>query len=539
MFLCGICSSLINMAEYTKNLRIALVSLGNTHNLGARQLCSVLKNAGFETHMVFLSDIIQNDIIPPTDWEMNRAVELITDEINPDILAISVSCSTFFQTAVELTTKCRQKGIDKVTWGGIHAILCPEDCIEHADYVCITEGELVVPMLLDKLENSQSVADVPGFWIKESGEITRNKPPSVVMDLDTLPFPDYEDENKYFICENEFYPKEPFLVRVHSVFVITSRGCPFHCAYCAAPYFMTEQVTGVKNLKLRQRSVENVMKELRYLEEKLPTFTNLTINFADDVFVMKADWVAEFVTEYHKNFTNPFWCYFHPTLVKDNIVKIFKDVGMKYINMGVQSGSERIRVDVYHRTDRDKRIVEAMKIIHSHKIGIMIDVIVDNPFDNQDDRDAALEFFLKLPRPYTLNFLSLIFFPKVEITERALNEGLITEDQIEMTSQKAFYQMNFHFDWEGRKPIEGLYTALYQMCGKMFVPRWFIRMLSRMKSLRKNPRPAIKLAIFFNATLFLWNRTRIVLRRLFSGELKFGDFAHSIKKYKKAGIPME
>jgi anaerobic magnesium-protoporphyrin IX monomethyl ester cyclase len=530
---------LMEMSSYSKKMRIALVSMGNTHNLAARQLCAIMKKQGFETHMIFLSDIIQNDIIPPSKWEIDNAVELIGDRIKPDLLMISVSCSTFFESACELTSRLREKGISKIAWGGIHAILCPEDCINYADYVCVSEGEIPVPMLLERLEKQESVADIPGFWIKENGKIFQNKPSGVVMDLDTLPFPDYENENKYFICQNEYHEKEPFLVRVHSIFVITSRGCPFHCAYCAAPYFMTEQVTGVPHMKIRQRSVGNVIEELKYIRSKIPTFEHITINFADDVFVMKKDWVIEFVEAYKKEFKNPFWCYFHPTLVKDDIVKLFKGVGMRYINMGVQSGSERIRTEVYHRTDTNEKIRTAMDIIHANKIGIMIDVIVDNPFDTQEDRDSALDFFLKLPRPYTLNFLSLIFFPKVEITTRALNEGVISPDLVEMIAKKAFYQMNFHFDWKGRKPVESLYTALYQMCSKTFVPRWFIRMLSKSANLRKNPSFAIRLALFFNFLLFIWNRTKIVLRRLFSGELKFSDFSHSIRKYREAGIPIE
>jgi len=528
------------MKKYSKKLRIALVSLGNTHNLGARQLCAVMKDAGFETHMVFLSDIIQNDIIPPSRWEIDRAVQLIGDEIKPDLLAISVSCSTFFETAVELTKLCRDKGIKKVAWGGIHAILCPDECIEHADYVCVTEGEIPVPMLLDRLENNLSCKDVPGFWVKENREIFKNKPCGVIEELDSLPFPDYEDENKYFICENQFYAKEPFLVRVFSVFVITSRNCPFNCAFCAAPYFKTELVTGKPGIqKVRQRSVANVMRELEYIKQSLPNFDHLTINFADDVFVMKPEWVSDFVEKYKARFKNPFWCYFHPTLVRDDIVKIFKDAGMRYINMGVQSGSERIRTEIYNRTDTDKKIRKAMDIIRSNKIGVMLDVIVDNPFDNDQDRKNALNFFLSLPRPFTLNFLSLIFFPRVPLTERALKEGYIIEDQVETHAKKAFYQMNFHYGWAGRKSEESLYTALYQMCGKLFVPRWFIRMIAGTPSLHRNPQPAIQLAVSFNAFLFFWNRSKIVLKRLLSGELKPGDFAHSLKKYRKAGIPIE
>ena len=58
------------------------------------------------------------------------------------------------------------------------------------------------------------------------------------------------------------------------------------------------------------------------------------------------------------------------------------------------------------------------------------DLIVDNPYEKHDDYKQALELILKL-RPIDLNTYTLFFFPKTELTERALREGVIKENEVE------------------------------------------------------------------------------------------------------------
>jgi len=285
--------------------------------------------------------------------------------------------------------------------------------------------------------------------------------------------------------------------------------------------------------------VEDVMEELEYVRECTPSFEHLTVNFADDVFVLDQVWVNQFVKSYSTRFKNPFWCYFHPNTVRDEIVAEFKGVGMRYINMGVQNGSERVRKDLFDRTDTNKIVKRAVEIIQKHGIGCMMDIIVDNPFDTEDDKRLSLDFFLSLPRPFKLNYLSMIYFPSVRFTEIALKAGFITEDHIEMKAKKTFYQMNFSFDWSGRKPSEKFWTALYHMSGKEFISRSFLKSLSKNEWLKKHPEPIVMMAKAASQIAFLEARVKIFANRLASGQVKWSQITYAFHKYARAGIPYE
>ena len=531
----------LHSTAVTKRTKFCLISIANSHNIGCRILCSWLKNHGYDTHMIFLSDIIQNDIIPPSDQDLQIMFDLLVKEIKPDVVGISVSCSSLLDISKRTTEVVRQALPNtKVLWGGIHPILLPESCIDFADYVCVGEGEGPIIELANAIENGTDTTHIQGMWARVDGQITQNHAAYVIDDLDSLTFPDYDNERKYFIYKGKLKVQDPFQEEAMSLFVLTSRGCPFHCTFCAAPIFLKEQVTGkVKGNTVRQRSVEDVMQELAYVQSRTPLFEHLTINFADDVFVLDKKWVNQFVHEYSERFGNPFWCYFHPNTVREEIVEEFKGVGMRYINMGLQNGSERIRKDIFDRTDTDKIVKRAVEIIQKHGIGCMMDVIVDNPFDTEDDKKKSLDFFLSLPRPFKLNYLSMIYFPSVRFTELALRAGFITPDHIEMHAKKTFYQMNFSFDWSGRKPSEKFWTALFHMSGKNFVPRWFLRSLSHSEWLKKHPEPVVAMAKGASQLAFLFSRADVFLNRLKRGEVKWAQITYAFHKYARAGIPYE
>ncbi|MEO7994547.1 MAG: radical SAM protein [bacterium] len=531
----------LQKTEVTKRTKFCLVSISNSHNIGARILCSWLRHHGFETSMIFLSDIIQNDIIPPSEQDLQLMFDLLIKEIKPDVVGISVSCSSLLDISKRTTEVIRQALPNtKVLWGGIHAILLPESCIDIADYVCVGEGEEPLIALANAIEDNTDTTQIDGLWARVDGQVYQNGAKRVVDELDTLTYPDYTNDKKYFIYKGKLKSQDPFQEEAMSLFVLTSRGCPFHCTFCAAPIFLKEQVTGkVKGNTVRQRSVEDVMQELEYVKSCTPLFEHLTINFADDVFVLDKAWVNQFVQEYSKRFGNPFWCYFHPNTVREEIVEEFKGVGMRYINMGVQNGSERIRKDIFDRTDTNKIVKRAVEIIQKHGIGCMMDIIVDNPFDTEDDKQIALEFFLSLPRPFKLNYLSMIYFPSVRFTELALKAGFITEDHIEMKAKKTFYQMNFSFDWTGRKPSEKFWTAIFHMTGKGFISHAFLRSLSRNEWLKKHPEPVVVMAKAASQFLFLEQRAELFWKRLMKGDVKWSQITYAFHKYARAGIPYE
>lgn len=525
--------------------RIAIISLSNPFNIGARHLSSLAKVKGFDTHMLFVGAFRKNDILPPTSADIDILSDLLINEIKPNVVGISVSCSSFFKTAIAITEKLREKKYQGlIAWGGIHAILCPDECIQHADIVFTGEAEIPWVELLEKIESAQPYDKIKGTWVKGlDGTISKNPHGEIVEKLDEIPFPDYDNDRKYTIADGCLERIEPFLKEMYSIFVLSSRGCPFHCAFCASPLILKEHQDGIrKGTYIRQRSVKNVIEEIKYIENSFPKFKSTkdgTINFGDDVFVLNADWVREFTREYYNNFTRPYWCYFHPNTVKKEIVEILSGSGLKYVDMGVQSGSERIRTQIFDRTDTNDKIRKAIKILHDAKIDVVMDVITDNPFDTEEDKRDALEFFLSLQRPFTLNYLSMIMFPKVRFTQKALEAGYITEADIEQNRMKVFEQWETKYNWPKRSPNELFWIALYTMTGKKFIPKWYLRLLSKINWLKKHPAFVVWSAKRASNLVWLSKRLKIFWHRLFKGQIRLSDIIYSINKYKRLGLPQE
>ena len=529
----------------TKKTRVAIVSLSNPFNIGARHLSSIAKVNGYDTHMIFIGAFRKNDIFPPTEKDIEILTDLIANEIKPDVVGISLSCSSFFNTAVKITNDLRKNEFPGlIAWGGIHSILCPDDCIKYADLAFTGEAEIAWREFLELVETGHSFSDLNGTWVRDSdGKIHQNPHGALAENLDEVPFPDYDNDRKYLIADGKLERIEPFRKEMYSIFVLSSRGCPFQCAFCATPLIFEEHKKGIrKGSFIRQRSVKNTIDELIYIENSFPDFKATrdgTINFGDDVFVMNRDWVKEFTEEYRKQFDRPYWCYFHPNTVNREIVGILGHAGLKYVDMGVQSGSERIRTQYFDRTDTDEKIRKAVDILHDAKVDIVMDVITDNPFDTEDDKRKGLEFFLSLKRPFTLNYLSMIMFPKVKFTERALEAGLITEADIEQNRMKVFEQWETKYDWPKRSPNELFWIALYTMTGKIFIPKWFLRILPNIAYFRKNPAFVVWCAKRASNLVWLSKRMRIFWQRLFAGKIRLSDITYSINKYRRLGLPQE
>lgn len=116
--------------------------------------------------------------------------------------------------------------------GGPHAKFFYDQVLENPDIdvAVLGEGELTFPELMRKLMAAQPLDDVKGIAFKKNGRIILTPPRETIYDLDALPFPawDLVDFNRYakVLSMNAHNYASPWAV------ILTSRGCPFHCAYC-------------------------------------------------------------------------------------------------------------------------------------------------------------------------------------------------------------------------------------------------------------------------------------------------------------------
>ncbi|MBU1626941.1 hypothetical protein KKB18_06180, partial [bacterium] len=167
------------------------------------------------------------------------------------------------------------------------------------------------------------------------------------------------------------------------------------------------------------------------------------------------------------------------------------------IDMGIQSGSERIRREYFKRKDTNKEIIDAVKTLKIYHVKPRLDFILDNPFENDDDKKEVIELLLSFPKPFEFRLYSLAYFPNTELTKRALKEGFINETDIEDIAQKTIKQWHISSDYK-RPNKEKLYISLVSLSGKTFFPRFVVRFLLKVKFLERFPLPVIILNSFSN-----------------------------------------
>jgi len=162
---------------------------------------------------------------------LNELIELSKDS---ELIGISLM-SIFFNYGIQITQALKSTLDIPVLWGGIHPTVRPEECLEYADMVCLGEGEEALVELVTKMENGQDFYDVPGMWFKEKGKIIKNKMRPLIQNLDTIPFPDNDYENKYILSGRHILAMNEDLLMKYSgqkkktYKTLPTRGCLFEC----------------------------------------------------------------------------------------------------------------------------------------------------------------------------------------------------------------------------------------------------------------------------------------------------------------------
>ncbi len=245
----------------------------NQAPLGLAYIAAVLRET---KHTVILLDPENQDMT------YKDVGEFIKKE-KPDIVGIS-SATVNFGNAVHLAKVAKQSAEPLVVLGGIHATSLPEDVLRdhpEIDLVVIGEGEITMRELCNAMDSAGSVdyTSIPGLAFRnEAGEIVKSSPRPLIMDLDSLPLP-----------ARDLLPMEKYNVQVHlscvsgiKATMISSRGCPSLCTFCASHLTMGR--------KHRLRSVESVVDEMEYLVHQHKA---KYIQFYDDTFTINYKCVVD------------------------------------------------------------------------------------------------------------------------------------------------------------------------------------------------------------------------------------------------------
>lgn len=258
----------------------------------------------------------------------------------PDILAFT-SVSTQFPYVVDVSKNIRAtfKNLFQIC-GGPHATVAPEQALELAEFdaICVGEGEYPMLELVQALSDGRDYLSIPNLYFKHSKYgIIKNRTRSFMADIDKLPFFDRDLFAEYVNLDK--YP--------HSV--MTTRGCPFDCNYCCNQVFRTV----ANGQYVRSRSIDNIIVEIRELKKR---YSGLKYLYIEDeaVGLNKRLWrellprLEQEGLEYGANY--------RIGVAPLDFLDKLKEANFVKLNIGIESGNEKIRRTVLGRNYTNKQI---------------------------------------------------------------------------------------------------------------------------------------------------------------------------------------
>jgi radical SAM superfamily enzyme YgiQ (UPF0313 family) len=422
--------------------RVALIKLFTGLNLGVSQLAGELQRAGHDSRIVYFKDFLVAPVEDASQYIVSdypgvlvgarakeyvwncykpfsaREYELLIEVLrnfDPDLIGFSLT-SLHVKPAIEVTRKLRQHFDVPIIWGGSAPTLEPDMCMEHADMVCINEGEELIVELANRIDRGEDPAGIPALWVRQGDNISKT-PPGPLIEVEQLAIPDFEPARTVYInddvIQHNVYPPN-----LGSQYIImTTRGCPFSCSFCIESVY--QDMFGKKN-SLRRRSVDVVIQELVEAKKK---FQPKSIMFYDDVFTTHPRWLKEFAARYKAEVGLPFWCYTYPTTTRKEDLDLLRDAGCTSMTMGIQSGSARILEEKFNRPVDQQRAMDAAQLIVDSGIEGFFDLITKVQFESEQDLRDTFNFLLDLPKGMkTVGFGNMTMFPNYGYTRQVDDE---------------------------------------------------------------------------------------------------------------------
>jgi len=285
--------------------------------------------------------------------------------------------------------RMRQAGLAMVAAArarGATVIVCGADASDHpdlylaagADFVIVGEGEETLGELLDRLSGRRRLplAAIRGLAFKPTGaEVMHTAPRPVLRDLDDLPFPawDLVDVARY---RRIWHARHGY----YSMNMVTTRGCPYHCSWCAKP---------VWGQQYHSRSPDHAAAELAWLVE---TYRPDHIWFADDILGLKPGWLPRFADAVEQRGVRvPFKCLTRADLVlRDGEVDALARAGCQVVWLGAESGSQRV-LDAMEKGIRVEQIREAARRLHASGLQVGFFLQFGYPGETRADIDETIQ----------------------------------------------------------------------------------------------------------------------------------------------------
>jgi len=124
-----------------------------------------------------------------------------------------------------------------------------------------------------------------------------------------------------------------------------------------------------------------------------------------------------------------FWsCAATLDFISEEKLDILVPAGLRAIMIGVQTGAERVNLDIYNRRFKNRLFFEKAELIdrkfHKQMI-VLLDFMIHCPYETEADRAETVKLLCRMPDWFVPNIYRFTFYPRTPIYERAVREGKI------------------------------------------------------------------------------------------------------------------
>lgn len=351
-----------------------------------------------------------------------NALGLSLDETVNEILASSpryvgiTSPTMLISTAGKIVKKVKENDPKIVTIvGGPHITAVPQETMalyQDIDIGVLGEGEITLVELLSSLENRRGPDSVKGIIYRQNGNLKTTSARPFIKDIDILPFPAWDllpDILKYY------QQSAARINRLPNVSIVSSRGCPFQCIFCARNVF--GNVT-------RTHSADYIIRIIKYLKKK---YKLRSISFEDENFVIYKRRLIEFCNRIIEEKIDITWdCASNVNAVDPQILTLMKKAGCWQINYGIESGCQRV-LDFIKKGTKLEEIEQALQMTKDVGIITKAYFIIGHPTETHESIQETIDFIKRVPLDvFQMSFM--VPLPGTELYKIAVRYGEFKND---------------------------------------------------------------------------------------------------------------
>ncbi|MCY2990062.1 MAG: radical SAM protein [Planctomycetota bacterium] len=437
-----------------------------TIQFGISYISAVLKAEGHETQLLVLGS---------NQWEASaKPVRTCLEEFTPRLICFTATCSQY-AFIERIAGLIRRQWPDKyLAIGGPHATLQPDAVMAGPfDALCLGEGEYPTAELCRQLEHQQVPSGIANLWIRSpQGTVERNEPREFIQDLDQLPFPDRDMWRSWMREQPE-----------GELAVLLGRGCPYDCTYCSN-HALRKVAPG---RYVRMRSPGNILQEVAFLHRNVP---HERIYLEVETIALNKAWTIELCSRLAAfNSTLPhaisYGCNFRISLqsIDGDLFAAFEKANFYKINIGLESGSERIRRDVLKRNYSNDDFLRAVALARQHGLKVYVFNMIGLPGESRRDHEETV-FLNRRCQPeghYTGIFYP---YPGTELHTMCLQQGLLREPLDTRMERK---QPALDLPGFSKRQIRSAYAWFNYRVYKGHKPLWKILMQVLLVRIRSHP----------------------------------------------------